>query len=326
MPEESIPSPEEPTPSPEESTLSTESPSPAADAEWTDDMDLASLEEPSVTADEAVLSSESRNEELDWEDDFVMEPPIPQSPSTQEALAWLKPLWRQGKAIGRRILAGVRSRLPVTAQLSDTLLSGILIGILVLLLILIKGLRQPPAIAEVPPSAPSTSLPVSPDTSLSPVADSATNIDAPEINASELETQSEVLEPEVPATEATESELDPAERERIATIQTQLMDASLSYGSNLLVSAQADLTHNQLTANLSSGWYGLSATAQEDLANDWLRRSMEMNFAELELRSPDGLLLARSPVIGEQMVILQREQPPVVEAPPRPRYRIVVDR
>lgn len=324
MPEEPIPSPEEPTPSPEEPTPLEESSSPTANAEWTDDMDLSSPEEPSVAPDEAVLSSELRDEALDWEDEFVPEPPIPQSPSTREALAWLKPLWRRVKAAWRRILAGVRSRLPITAQLSDTILSGILIGILVLLLTIINGLRQPPAIAKVPPLAPSA--PVSRDTSPSSIADGASDLDAPELEASELDRLPEVLEPEAPATEVPEPELDPAERERIAAIQTQLMDASLSYGNNLLVSAQADLTHNQLTANLSSGWYGLSAPAQEDLANDWLRRSIEMNFAELELRSPDGLLLARSPVIGEQMVILQRQQPPVVEAPPRPRYRIVVDR
>lgn len=347
--------PEEPTPSPEESIPSEESTASAPEAEWTDDMDLSlpakpliaaneavpdsdlqaewsddmdlsSPEDPPVAVTEAVPSGESQKEALDWEDDFVTESPTPQSPSTQDALAWLQPLWRQGKAIWRRILAGVRSRLPITAQLSDTILSGILIGILVLLLTVINGLRQSPAIAEVPSPAPPDTVTSSPDISPSPSVDSPGDIDVADLNAAELDAPSKELKQAVPEPNIPEPKLDPAQRERIAAIQTQLVDASLSYGSNLLVSVQADFTHNQLTANLSSGWYGLSSIAQEDLANDWLRRSLEMNFAQFQLRSPDGILLARSPVIGEQMVILQREKPPVVEAPPPPRYRILVDR
>jgi hypothetical protein len=43
------------------------------------------------------------------------------------------------------------------------------------------------------------------------------------------------------------------------------------------------------------------------------------------VRSPDDSLLARSPVVGDTMVILQRQPLPEVPQPERPRYRLLID-
>jgi hypothetical protein len=96
--------------------------------------------------------------------------------------------------------------------------------------------------------------------------------------------------------------------------------------SGAIDAIQADFTRNQLSVILTGDWYRLSNQGQADLADQLLERATDLEFADLELRSPAGDLLARSPVVGNTMIILQREKPPVVEPPPKPRYRIMIDR
>ncbi|MEL6384097.1 MAG: hypothetical protein AAFQ89_16910 [Cyanobacteria bacterium J06626_18] len=307
--------PEDPTP-PDEST-----PQPS-EAEWTDDIDSSPIESdiPAPTSQETSPDAWEQDA-LDWEDELTapQEPP-PQATSTREALAWLAPVGRWGLASWRRLLVGVRSRIPAAATLSDPILSGILLGGLALLLVLANGVRQPSVAADGPTAdmpvaeAPTTTPPTTaPATEADPTVEPPIALDEP--------TPTPIPEPP-----AAELELDPAERDRMAAIQTQLTSGALSNGNGLVESVQADFSHNQLTVNLTNGWYRLSTYEQEELANTFKQRSGEMAFDDVELRSPDGNLLARSPVVGDNMIILQHEKPPVVEPLPRPRYRITVDR
>ena len=275
--------PAEPTPQPPE-------------AEWTDDINPSM---PSTTASESVSSSpvteggtptDEWEESLDWENEPIQSPPPEPVPmSTREALAWLRPLWLKGLASWRRILAGIRARIPAAAQLSDAILSTILIASFVLLLTILTGIRQPSRATEQPPeTVPPAATDVPNETTPAPL-----NSDEP-----------------------SEPELDPAERDRMAQIQAQLTDSSPTTNSGLVESVEADFQHNALTVNLGSGWYRLSAYEQAELANSLMQQSRQTAFEDLQLRSPDGDVLARSPVIGNEMVILQREKPPAVELPP----------
>lgn len=197
----------------------------------------------------------------------------------------------------QRLLRGVRSRLPQMASLSDGVLSGILIGILVLLLLLINGLGQPSAVAVAPPTATAAAAP----SELSP--EPTTALESPSVEAP--------VHPDL---------------ERIDDIQAQLTAAATSYASQLVVSVQASFGEDCLSANLSSGWYRLPRDQQDQLAADLLGRSQSLEFATLELLDPDGAMVARSPVVGNTMVIMQRQPPPEVPIPERPRYRITLDR
>lgn len=301
--------PEDPTPSPEPTPQSSDSEPLSSEAEWTDDISAPSSESTvSVPTNQETSEEAWDDEALDWENEPVAVPePQPQATSTREALAWLKPVWRRGTASWRQVLAGIRTRIPAAAKLSDGVLSGILLGGLVLLLTMFNSVRQPSVAAETPSEQPpvvETELMLEPE-----LSDDATLLDAP---------------PSQP--EPSDLELDPAERDRMAELQTQLTTGSLSNGNGLVESVQADFKHNQLTINLTNGWYRLSAYEQEELANTFKQRSTAMTFDDVELRSPNGDLIARSPVVGDSMIILQRDKPPAVEPPPRPRYRITVDR
>lgn len=273
---------------------------------WSDDVD-PSLPTEAIAIDDAdAPDQEDWEDDLDWEEEPVdTSPPTSQAMSTREALAWLAPLWRKGLASWRRLLAGVRSRVPAAANLSDGILSGILLGGLVILFVLFNAARGP-AVA----SGPSPSR--SPVSSVETPAPATASPEAPP-------SPTTAAEPAQPAP-------DPAERDRIVNIQTQLTAGAFDDESGLIESVEADFTHNRLTANLSGAWYGLSAAEQTTLADSLLQRSTQMSFERLEVRSPDGNLLARSPVVGNQIVILQRVPPPEVEAPPRPLFRITVDR
>lgn len=339
LPPESMPPSEDSTPAPEQMPLSPESESEAAiktevefeteteaaikteeaieaetdiqteaETEWTDDTDSPLPEsDPVIPAASDTSEDQWQEDTLDWEDDPIdVASPPPRAASTGEALAWLTPVWQRGWTLWKRILVGVKTRIPAAAKLSDGVLSGILMGSLVLLLTVFNSVRQPAVTAEVPPSGPPLEA--------EPIAEpTPPSLDRP-------------AEDTNPEPQPTPVELDPAERDRMAELQTQLTSGSLSDGNGLVESVQADFQHNQLTINVSNGWYRLSGHEQEELAATFKQRSIEMTFDDVQLRSPDGDLVARSPVIGKDMVILQREQPPEVEPPPRPRYRVTIDR
>jgi hypothetical protein len=78
--------------------------------------------------------------------------------------------------------------------------------------------------------------------------------------------------------------------------------------SGLIQSVQANFRVSRLTVKVGDGWYELSEPQQDNLANEMLRRAQELNFSKLEITDPEATLLARSPVVGTEMVILQRSQ------------------
>jgi hypothetical protein len=52
----------------------------------------------------------------------------------------------------------------------------------------------------------------------------------------------------------------------------------------------------------------LKESQQDKLADEILRRSNELDFSKLEITDLKGTLLARSPVVGPNMVILKRQE------------------
>lgn len=273
-------------------------------AEWTDESGFEELEsEPEASVDEASVDEMPADEwgraSLDWEDDIV-EPSedLPDAATTQEALAWLKPTWQRLQAIWGRLIAGLKNRIPAAANLSDTAISTILIGVLGGLLVLLNSVRQPSMAEErspisATPPAPTAAAPTEP-TSTTP-------------------------EPLSPTEEIVDVE-------RIAQIQAQLTDSSIHHASRLIDSVQADFTENRLILTCNDDWFRLSAYDQDLLANQLMNQSVDLSFDELELQTTDGQLIARNPVIGDAMIIFLRTKPPAVEPPERPRFRITIDR
>ena len=60
----------------------------------------------------------------------------------------------------------------------------------------------------------------------------------------------------------------------------------------------------QLQLQLDHGWAALPAAEQQRLADRWQQRSRELDYDALELRDPEGRLLARSARVGSGMILL----------------------
>jgi hypothetical protein len=96
---------------------------------------------------------------------------------------------------------------------------------------------------------------------------------------------------------------------KMAALQEQLMDITAPYGEDLIRSLQFNLERSRIELTLSPAWYTLSAEAQNNLANDLLKRTTKLKFQTLEVLDENETLLARSPVVGKTMVIFQRSLP-----------------
>ncbi len=94
----------------------------------------------------------------------------------------------------------------------------------------------------------------------------------------------------------------------IDAIQTQLSDITSQYPDDIIQTLQVDFPRDLAIVRLNPVWY-LIGDAQQDLVTDrmWLQAKAN-HFSKLELQDAQGHSIARSPVVGQHMVILQRRQ------------------
>ncbi len=108
--------------------------------------------------------------------------------------------------------------------------------------------------------------------------------------------------------------IDPA---KLTAIQNQLVEVAEPYAPSpsasgldapkLIDWVRGNSNKERLTVQLGDGWYGLNTAQQDQLANDLWKRSLKLKFSQLDIADAAGKKLARSPVVGSKMVVLQRE-------------------
>ena len=239
------------------------------------------------------------------------------------------------------VLGKIRSVLPsnLSSKLSNTALTGIIAGISIILVWTTSVLPGKPTEVAVPPASPDPSVPspspsitTSPDPSVpSPSPNITTSPDpsvpspSPNITTSpepepipsiptppELTSPAEpqpievIPSPEPEPTPPPTVELTP-EQTLIAAIENQVAGVSDRFAAGLIQSIQVDFAGSNLTLKLNDGWYNLEPSQQDNLAARMLEQSRELDFSRLEVTDPQGKLLARSPVVGKDMVILRRQ-------------------
>ena len=182
------------------------------------------------------------------------------------------------------VLGKIRSLLPPSwsEKLSDWALTGILTGIVVVLLLTSVLLFPQPSkekeVVELPPAGIET-----PPKSETPKA------------------------PELVKTPPPKLEL-PPEQTLIAAIQERVAEITSRYAEGLIQSIQANFLGSRLIVQVGEAWYELSDSQQQKIANEILLRCQKLDFRKLEIIDPQGTLLARSPVVGQNMVMLQQER------------------
>lgn len=226
------------------------------------------------------------------------------------------------------VLARVRNFLPasLSAKLSDWAITSILTGVVVIFLFAAVLVSPgPPAsstIAQTPPSLPPLEGPAPqpspsefPETPAAevekplPPPSSEVPVEPEEIIESEIEAPEELEAPTEPEAIVVEEPPPPPltpEQTLLASIQNRVAEITSQYADGLIRSIEADFLGSQLTVMLEERWYDLEPARQDRVANDVRARSRELDFSKLKLLDLDGNLLARTPIVGEGMVVIRR--------------------
>ncbi len=96
------------------------------------------------------------------------------------------------------------------------------------------------------------------------------------------------------------------EQSLIAAIQNQVAEITNRLGGGLVKSVQADFSIGLLTVKVAEDWYKLSEVEQNQLASQMWKEANSLDFSKLQIANLEGKLIARSPVVGSEMIILER--------------------
>ncbi|MEA5565964.1 hypothetical protein [Anabaena sp. UHCC 0399] len=206
----------------------------------------------------------------------------------------------------RFLLRQVRPFLPsnLSIKLTDDALTGIIATIAVILVWTTATVftNKPTEIATVPP-VEEVPAPTPTPTITTP----------PESPAPTPEPPEEITPPPEPEPTPTPTptptpklELTPEQR-LIAAIENQVSEISERIASGIIKSIQANFRTSSLTVKINDDWYTLKASEQNQLAAEILQRSQELDFAHLEIIDSQDRLVARNPVVGNEMIIFQRK-------------------
>ena len=212
--------------------------------------------------------------------------PVPQqSPTAQKSVVAKPTFWQQ-------VLGLIRSLLPESMgqKLSDGLLT---VAIAAIFLIMVS-------IFVLFPSSQSPELA---DTPVLEELELAERIDPeaakmPELASPGAPKAVELITPPTP-------KLTP-EQFLIVSIQNQIADITNQYGGGVIESLKANFPSSLLIVELSNDWYDLNEEEQDKLANQMFEQAQNLDFSKLQVINSQGRMIARSPVIGSDMIILER--------------------
>ncbi|PSB10453.1 hypothetical protein C7B62_09445 [Pleurocapsa sp. CCALA 161] len=98
------------------------------------------------------------------------------------------------------------------------------------------------------------------------------------------------------------------EQNFIAALETKLETLVQDYPSELIQNIQVNFPDNSLLIEVTDNWYELDELKQNSLGNEILQRSRALSFNKLELKDKLGTLIARNPIIGDNIIILQSKK------------------
>jgi hypothetical protein len=94
----------------------------------------------------------------------------------------------------------------------------------------------------------------------------------------------------------------------IEAIQAQLSEVTSQYPDDIIQTLQVDIPRDRLIVKLNPVWYLIGDEQQNNVTDRMWLQAKENHFTRLELQDPQSRSIARSPVVGQHMIILQRRQ------------------
>ncbi len=239
------------------------------------------------------------------------------TPATVTSESRLKPL-----------LSPVRRLLPASLneKLSDGILAGGIIALVLLIFITKFGFtskKPAPIIAEKPPAVEEIQPPLSPEAQLfppqaepfpdlveviPPSEESTPIVENAEPESAVISTPITTVETPSEIAEVTDENLPQLTPEQylMAAIQKQMNETTRFYGEELVQSVRMNMPASLLKVTVSHDWYQMEAEQQNQFAEEILKESLNLNFAKLEITNTENKVIARSPVVGSEMIILER--------------------
>ena len=92
-----------------------------------------------------------------------------------------------------------------------------------------------------------------------------------------------------------------------SAIQEKISEITSQDYGELILSGEADLLAGRLLIKVSDDWYQMDKSSQDKFVNEALQRSQQFKIKKLAIQDLQNNLIARSPVVGNKMIILQRE-------------------
>jgi hypothetical protein len=96
------------------------------------------------------------------------------------------------------------------------------------------------------------------------------------------------------------------EQTLIAAVENKISQVSNNTFSGVVKSIKANFRTSSLMVTISDDWYTLKQSQQDKLAAEMYQRAQELDFTHLEIFDSQNKLVARNPVVGNQMIIFQR--------------------
>ncbi|GFE69624.1 hypothetical protein [Chroococcus sp. FPU101] len=239
-----------------------------------------------------------------------------------EGIDKLLPSFNRLQSWWDNVLDTIRAFLPtsVSNKLSDWVLTGILTGSLVVILLTSVSLLNPSPkteVSELPKIIledlpPETSVEVTTEEPIlepiePPVEEKAPEIElepSPEV----ISTPSELTAPEPPkpvVIEPPEPVALTPEQNLVASIQGEINSLTQKFPEGLVSSLKANFVDSLLTVFVSQDWKQLSESKQLELADSVWKRSQQLDFKKLEIKDSEKEIVARSPVIGDQIILVK---------------------
>ena len=85
-------------------------------------------------------------------------------------------------------------------------------------------------------------------------------------------------------------------------------DRVLGEDTKIIDKVSVEKSQDRFVVQLSDRWYKLTADEQDDLAKAMLSKAEKIDEGRLEVRDANNQRVARSPYIGDEMIILKRSQ------------------